>query len=180
MQLRVLSTASRKQVTSRVRPARRWPRCSSVRYNPVSFLIAPRPRRAGLSGLVTYLRGAVLSILLSLWLGACVTAYADINSIVIDATGKNAHDVLTADDLDRIRDKVQRARMGDLDRIYEYVVEQLRSQELDAGITEELVRATYIRWYPDAKLVVVANSGHYPMNEAPVVFATLMEDFLRG
>lgn len=51
--------------------------------------------------------------------------------------------------------------------------------EFDGGITEELIRATYMRWYPNAELVVVANSGHYPMNEIPVAFATLMEAFLR-
>lgn len=51
--------------------------------------------------------------------------------------------------------------------------------EFDGGINEELMRATYMRWYPNAELVTVANAGHYPMNETPIAFATLMEDFLR-
>jgi pimeloyl-ACP methyl ester carboxylesterase len=51
--------------------------------------------------------------------------------------------------------------------------------ESDGGINEDLMRATYMRWYPNAQLVVIANSGHYPMNETPVAFATLMESFLR-
>ncbi len=51
--------------------------------------------------------------------------------------------------------------------------------EFDGAINEELMRATYVRWYPNAELVVVANAGHYPMNETPVALATLMEAFLR-
>ena len=51
--------------------------------------------------------------------------------------------------------------------------------EFDNAINEAAMRATYMQWYPNAQLVVVANAGHYPMNETPVAFATLMEAFLR-
>ena len=71
------------------------------------------------------------------FLGACVTAYADINSLVFDATGKNAHDVLDEDDLDRIRDKVRQTRSGDFQRIYDYIDDKLRTRNVDAGITPE-------------------------------------------
>jgi pimeloyl-ACP methyl ester carboxylesterase len=51
--------------------------------------------------------------------------------------------------------------------------------EFDGAINEEAMRGTYMQWYPNAELVAVANAGHYPMNETPVAFATLMEAFLR-
>jgi pimeloyl-ACP methyl ester carboxylesterase len=51
--------------------------------------------------------------------------------------------------------------------------------EFDNAINEALMRETYMRWYPNAELVVIANSGHYPMNETPVMLATLVENFLR-
>ena len=51
--------------------------------------------------------------------------------------------------------------------------------EFDGAINEAVMQATYMKWYPNAELVVIANSGHYPMNETPVAFASLMESFLR-
>ena len=51
--------------------------------------------------------------------------------------------------------------------------------EFDGGITAAVMQATYMQWYPNAELTVVANAGHYPMNETPVAFATLVESFLR-
>jgi len=51
--------------------------------------------------------------------------------------------------------------------------------ELDGAINEELMPATYMRWHPNAELTVIGNSGHYPMNETPIAFATLMGSFLR-
>ena len=51
--------------------------------------------------------------------------------------------------------------------------------EFDGAINEAAMRATYMQWYPNAELTVIANAGHYPMNETPVAFATLIEAFLR-
>ncbi len=51
--------------------------------------------------------------------------------------------------------------------------------EHDLAINEALMRDTYMRWYPNAELAVIANAGHYPMNETPVFLATLIENFLR-
>jgi pimeloyl-ACP methyl ester carboxylesterase len=49
----------------------------------------------------------------------------------------------------------------------------------DKALTEEAMRATYLAWYPNAELEVMANAGHYPMNETPVALATSIEAFLR-
>jgi pimeloyl-ACP methyl ester carboxylesterase len=51
--------------------------------------------------------------------------------------------------------------------------------EFDLAINETLMRETYLHWYPNAELAVIANAGHYPMNETPVALATLIENFLR-
>lgn len=48
----------------------------------------------------------------------------------------------------------------------------------DAGLNEEVMRATYLRDYPNAQLEVLANAGHYPMDETPVALATAVERFL--
>jgi len=49
----------------------------------------------------------------------------------------------------------------------------------DQALTAEIMRATYLASYPNAELEVMANAGHYPMNETPVALATSIEAFLR-
>jgi pimeloyl-ACP methyl ester carboxylesterase len=49
----------------------------------------------------------------------------------------------------------------------------------DLALTEETMKATYLAWYPEAELEIIANAGHYPMNETPVALATSIEAFLR-
>ena len=49
----------------------------------------------------------------------------------------------------------------------------------DQALTEEVMKATFLAWYPNAELEVMANAGHYPMNETPVALATSIEAFLR-
>lgn len=51
--------------------------------------------------------------------------------------------------------------------------------EFDQALNSELMRQTFLAWYPNAELEVIGNSGHYPMQETPVILATVMEDFLR-
>lgn len=50
--------------------------------------------------------------------------------------------------------------------------------EHDAGLNEAFMRQTYLRWYPNAELQVMGNSGHYPMDETPIALATSIEEFL--
>ena len=50
--------------------------------------------------------------------------------------------------------------------------------EHDAALTSEVMRGTYMQWYPNAKLEVMPNAGHYPMDETPVALATAIERFL--
>ena len=49
----------------------------------------------------------------------------------------------------------------------------------DQALPAEVMQATYLAWYPNAELEVMANAGHYPMNETPVALATSIEAFLR-
>lgn len=51
--------------------------------------------------------------------------------------------------------------------------------EHDAALTADLMRQTYLAWYPNAELEMMSNSGHYPMNETPIALATSIEAFLR-
>lgn len=50
--------------------------------------------------------------------------------------------------------------------------------EHDAALTADAMRATWLAWYPNAKLEVMPNAGHYPMDETPVALATSVERFL--
>jgi pimeloyl-ACP methyl ester carboxylesterase len=52
--------------------------------------------------------------------------------------------------------------------------------EHDGALTPDVMRGTFLRWYPNAKLEVMANAGHYPMDETPVALATSIERFLAG
>ena len=52
--------------------------------------------------------------------------------------------------------------------------------EHDMALTPDLMKATYLTWYPNATLEVMANAGHYPMDETPVALASTIEAFLRA
>jgi pimeloyl-ACP methyl ester carboxylesterase len=51
--------------------------------------------------------------------------------------------------------------------------------ETDPAISAEVVRETWLVYFPGAELEVMANAGHYPMFETPVALATSIERFLR-
>lgn len=50
--------------------------------------------------------------------------------------------------------------------------------EHDPALGAETVTQTWLPLYPNARLEIVANAGHYPMFEAPVHLATLVNDFV--
>ncbi|KUL36899.1 alpha/beta hydrolase [Streptomyces sp. NRRL F-4489] len=52
--------------------------------------------------------------------------------------------------------------------------------EHDLALTAEAMRNTWLAHYPRAELEILPNSGHYPMHEIPVAFATSLEAFLRA
>jgi pimeloyl-ACP methyl ester carboxylesterase len=49
----------------------------------------------------------------------------------------------------------------------------------DPGIDEAAMKQTFLAWHPNAELVTIPNCGHYPMQECPPWFATVVESFLR-
>lgn len=51
--------------------------------------------------------------------------------------------------------------------------------EHDLALGPETMKQTYMEWYPNAKLEVIPNAGHYPMQETPVYLATVVEKFMR-
>ncbi|UNO40651.1 alpha/beta hydrolase [Streptomyces sp. MST-110588] len=51
--------------------------------------------------------------------------------------------------------------------------------EYDLAVSAQLVRATWQPAYPDAEIVTLSGSGHFPTHETPVALATAVEDFLR-
>ena len=50
--------------------------------------------------------------------------------------------------------------------------------EHDPALGAETCRATWLVHYPDATLEVMANAGHYAMDETPVALASVIEAFL--
>ena len=50
--------------------------------------------------------------------------------------------------------------------------------EHDPALGEATMRGTWLTHYPNARLEVLANAGHYAMYETPVRLATLLEEFL--
>lgn len=51
--------------------------------------------------------------------------------------------------------------------------------EHDPEMNPELMRATWLRWYPNAQLEVLGAAGHYLPDETPVALATSIQAFLR-
>ncbi len=52
--------------------------------------------------------------------------------------------------------------------------------EHDMALTPDFMTATWLKSYPNSVLEVIANAGHYPMNETPVALAQAIEGFLHG
>jgi pimeloyl-ACP methyl ester carboxylesterase len=48
----------------------------------------------------------------------------------------------------------------------------------DQGIPEPFVRETWLRSLPNACLSVLPESGHYPMDECPLMLASILSEFL--
>lgn len=68
------------------------------------------------------------------------------------------------------------------------IVERIQGQTLpvlvvagehDGAVSVETCKTTWLQHYPNARLEVMANAGHYPMDETPVALATVIEKFLR-
>jgi pimeloyl-ACP methyl ester carboxylesterase len=51
--------------------------------------------------------------------------------------------------------------------------------EHDPALSADFMRATWLTTYPDIELEVMANSGHYPMDETPIALIASVETFLR-
>jgi pimeloyl-ACP methyl ester carboxylesterase len=52
--------------------------------------------------------------------------------------------------------------------------------EFDNGISEDLVRGVYPKLYPHAEIEKIGNSGHYPMQETPIYFASRLQAFMQS
>ncbi|MFF8904587.1 alpha/beta fold hydrolase [Streptomyces olivaceoviridis] len=51
---------------------------------------------------------------------------------------------------------------------------------LDPALSPEVMRQTWLSWYPRAELTVLPGAGHYAMDEAPLDLVRAVEDFLRA
>jgi pimeloyl-ACP methyl ester carboxylesterase len=49
----------------------------------------------------------------------------------------------------------------------------------DPALGAAVMQDTFLAWYPHATMEVMANAGHYPMDETPVALVTAIEAFLR-
>lgn len=52
------------------------------------------------------------------------------------------------------------------------------SRQDPPGFQEPHLRQTFGEWYPNVEFAFVTDAGHYPMQEAPIYLATLIEQFL--
>jgi pimeloyl-ACP methyl ester carboxylesterase len=48
----------------------------------------------------------------------------------------------------------------------------------DPALSPEVMRATWMEWFPNARLYVFQDAGHYAMDETPLALLALVEDFL--
>jgi 3-oxoadipate enol-lactonase len=51
--------------------------------------------------------------------------------------------------------------------------------EKDPGLDEAAMKKSFLAWHPNAVFSTMPNCGHYPMQECPPYFATIVEAFLR-
>lgn len=51
--------------------------------------------------------------------------------------------------------------------------------QFDPAHTVQAMQATYGAWYPNARIEMLANAGHYPMDEIPLALAAAIESFLK-
>ncbi len=51
---------------------------------------------------------------------------------------------------------------------------------LDPALSPDVVRRTWMSWYPRASLTVLRGAGHYAMDETPLDLIRTVEDFLRA
>ncbi|MFL9872418.1 alpha/beta fold hydrolase [Paraburkholderia megapolitana] len=49
----------------------------------------------------------------------------------------------------------------------------------DPGLDSTAMQHTFLARHPNAELHVIPNCGHYPMQECPPYFATVIEGFLK-
>ncbi|MCO6010383.1 alpha/beta hydrolase [Actinoallomurus purpureus] len=50
--------------------------------------------------------------------------------------------------------------------------------EHDPALSAEVMRNTWLRWYPNAELTVFHDAGHYAMDETPLALVSAIERFL--
>jgi pimeloyl-ACP methyl ester carboxylesterase len=50
--------------------------------------------------------------------------------------------------------------------------------EHDHAFSSEVMKNTYLAWLPNAQLEVIANAGHYPMQEAPINLVCVIERYM--
>jgi pimeloyl-ACP methyl ester carboxylesterase len=48
----------------------------------------------------------------------------------------------------------------------------------DPALSADVMRATWLKWYPNAELMTLADAGHYAMEETPLALVSAIERFL--